>query len=159
MKVRMGLVLAAATLVGVAACSTSTPASNDDLRRDLELARGQGLELAPRAAGQATVSAAELHPDNAKPVATRASRVRQNTPVVVASPKGESVAEAPQPAVEPTAAPAPAAASVEPTPAPAAAGPVRPQPTRGKPAMNPEPPGGYRTMGELIRKAPFPINP
>ena len=26
-------------------------------------------------------------------------------------------------------------------------------------AVSPPPPGGYKTMGELIRKAPFPINP
>jgi hypothetical protein len=36
---------------------------------------------------------------------------------------------------------------------------VRPQAPSAKPAMNPAPPGGYKSMGELIRKAPFPINP
>ena len=142
------LFLAALALSGVAACERGAPATPDELRRDLELARGQGLELAPRAAGQTTISAAELVPRGSKALSAT-SRAPKKTTVVAAKPKAPTVAETPQPTEAP-----------DPTPelAPAAPSPVRPQPA-AKPAMNPAPPGGYKSMGELIRKAPFPINP
>ena len=139
------LLIAALALASVAACERGAPAPTDELRRDLELARGQGLELAPRGSGQSIVSAAELIPQSAKTVSS-ASRAPKKTPVVAVKPKAATVAEAPQPTPE---------RSTEPAPAP---DPVRPQPA-ARPAMNPAPPGGYKSMGELIRKAPFPINP
>ena len=52
---------------------------------------------------------------------------------------------------------------VSPAPAPSrgdgaiASAPATPRPSAG--AISPPPPSGYKTMGELIRKAPFPINP
>ena len=140
------LIMGAAALVGVAACGRSAPSPTDDLRRDLELARGQGLELAPRSGQQTTVSAAELVPQGSSTSATPASRQRVRTPVIAAAPKARTVVEAPtrQPLENP---------------APVSDAPTKPQPATGRPAVNPPPPGGYKTMGELIRKAPFPINP
>ena len=135
-RVRARLLLAATTLTVAAACGTSAPASNDELRRDLELARGEGLQLAPSAAGQTTVSAAELTSRGTPRSPAAAPKVRRTAPAPSAAPQSETVVEAPQPAPQP----------------------VRPTPS-ARPAMNPEPPGGYKTMGELIRKAPFPINP
>jgi hypothetical protein len=41
-----------------------------------------------------------------------------------------------------------------PDPMPSAARPRAPRPTTQQ-----EPPGGWRTPGEIIRRAPFPINP
>ena len=143
---RTKVFIAAAALAAVAACAPSSSSTkNDDLRRDLELARGQGLELAPRGAGQSTVSAAELIPQGSHATSSSSSSRQRRTPAIKPAPKGETVAEAPAPT--PT-----------PDPTPAAAGPTRPQPST-RPAMNPQPPGGYKSMGELIRKAPFPINP
>jgi hypothetical protein len=135
-QVRARRLLAATTLFGVAACGTTAPAPNDDLRRDLELARGQGLELAPRAAGQSTVSATELTSRGVTHTPAAAPKVRRTVPATNPPPQSETVVEAPQPTPNP----------------------VRPAPS-ARPAMNPEPRGGYKTMGELIRKAPFPINP
>ena len=143
---RTRLLWATMTLTAALACGSSTPAPHDDLRRDLELARGEGLELAPRTQAQTRISAAELVPQGGKPVSAASSQERRRAPVSAPSKKATTVAEAP------AASPPPAQEEV-----PAAAAPPRPQPAR--PAMNPAPAGGYKTMGELIRKAPFPINP
>ena len=143
---RTRLLIPTLALLGAAACGTSSPSVSDDLHRDLELARSQGLELAPRGAGQSTVSAVELLPRGAKTPTVSAARTPARTHAVAPKPATPAVAEAPH-AEE---APAP----VAPTPDP-----VRPQAPSAKPAMNPAPPGGYKSMGELIRKAPFPINP
>jgi hypothetical protein len=136
---RHAKLLIAALALAAAACGRSSPASTDELRRDLELARGQGLELVPRGAGQSTVSAAELIPQGTKASSSR--EVRAPRRATVSAPKPQT----PQ---------APAVADVPVTPEP-----VRPQPAGTRPAMNPEPKGGYKSMGDLIRKAPFPINP
>jgi hypothetical protein len=141
-------------LLGAAACGTSSPSVSDDLHRDLELARGQGLELAPRGGGQSTVSAAELLPRGTKTPTASAARTPAKTHAVAPKSATPAVAEAPEPATVEMPAPA----KVE-DPGPATPAPVRPQPASAKPAMNPAPPGGYKGMGELIRKAPFPINP
>jgi hypothetical protein len=146
---RARVVLAAAVLAGAFACSSSTPTPSAELQRDLELARGEGLEMAPRGPAQTTVSAVELG-GNVKAAPSRtATPVRRTSAASAptspaATPVSTPVAEAP--------APAPAAADAAPSAA-------RPQAPSSRPAMNPAPPGGYKTMGELIRKAPFPINP
>lgn len=64
----------------------------------------------------------------------------------------------------------PAVAPVKKTPAPAPRNQQRttqtvsnPEPAATRPsttpAVNPPPPGGYKTVGEVIRNAPFPIKP
>ena len=143
---RVRLWIPGLALAGAAACSGSGSSVSEDLRRDLELARGQGLELAPRGGDQSTVSAAELLPRGVKTPTVSAARTPAKTRAVAPKPATPAVAEAPHS----EEAPAP----VAPTPDPA-----RPQAPSAKPAMNPAPPGGYKSMGELIRKAPFPINP
>jgi hypothetical protein len=143
MHARTRMVMVAVTLSGVAACSQSAPSANDALRRDLDLARGQGLELAPRGAGQATVSAVELVPQGTRAPSSSGSSQRAKAPAPSAKPA--AVAEAP--AVAPAESPA------------ATTAPATQRPVSTRPAVNPPPPGGYKTMGELIRKAPFPINP
>jgi hypothetical protein len=143
MQARTRMMMVAVTLSGVVACSQSAPSANDALRRDLELARGQGLELAPRGAGQATVSAVELVPQGTRAPSSSESSQRAKAPAPSAKPAAVAEAPAAEPAESPAATTAPAT--------------QRPVSTR--PAVNPPPPGGYKTMGELIRKAPFPINP
>src|SRR5437867_6599945 len=145
MHARARMMIVAATLSGVAACSQSAPSANDALRRDLELARGQGLELAPRGAGQATVSAVELVPQGTRAPSSSGSSQRATAPAPAT--RHETIAQAPAPSPSPADAPAPATA------------PATQRPVSNRPAVNPPPPGGYKTMGELIRKAPFPINP
>jgi hypothetical protein len=138
------LVLAILAVSAAAACGKSTPVEDAALRRDLALVggSGSGLELAPRSGSQAVVSAEELIPAGNRskastapasvtrhPVARAASR-RIAAPVSVPAPHDSVAVAAP-----PTQRPLPAS------------------------SISAPPPGGYKTMGELIRKAPFPINP
>lgn len=137
--------IAAIALSAVAACSHGTPTADAALKRDLDLARGQGLELAPQASGRATLSADELIPagNRSKATATRPATANRARPLEAAAPETKvAESQAPAAAARDSVAAAPA------TP--------RPSPTN---AVSPAPPGGYKTMGELIRKAPFPINP
>jgi hypothetical protein len=143
---RSRFIAAAISLAALAACGQTAPTSDAALQRDLDLAKGQGLELAPQGSARPTLSADELVPagNHAKSTAKQLSKApaaRQAAPAQ-SEPK---VAERATPAAQPrdsVVATAPA------TPRPSAAG-----------AISPPPPGGYKTMGELIRKAPFPINP
>lgn len=142
---RSRIMVAAISLAALAACSRTAPATDAALQRDLDLAKGQGLELAPQGSARSTLSADELAPagNRAKSTAQQVPKSpapRRSTP----APSNTRVAEheaANQPH-DSVVATAPAA------PRPNAAG-----------AISPPPPGGYKTMGELIRKAPFPINP
>ena len=62
------------------------------------------------------------------------------------------------PDVAVAAAPTPTSSPVTALGSDAAPATVRPAPVV-RPAVTPAPRGGYKTMGEIIRKAPFPINP
>lgn len=151
MVARLRFLGAVAGLAGLAACGHSPLPRDAALQRDLDLARGQGLELAPQRNTRATLSADELIPAGNQRRATiaRPASQRRERPSTVsrspATPPHATVAETPTPS-------APARDSViEPVPAtqrPSTAG-----------AISPPPPGGYKSMGEIIRKAPFPINP
>ena len=144
------VVAAAVALMAAAACGkpAADPALAGDLQRDLDLAAAAGVTTA---ASNGVVSAQEQlpHSGQARPsTASRpsSSRPRAAAPAVAAPEPTETVAEAPvaeQPAAEP--------AVVAPAPAPA----TRPAPVRVQPA----PRGGYKTVGEVIRDAPFPIYP
>jgi hypothetical protein len=138
-------------LAALAACGRATPSTDAGLRRDLDLAKGQGLELVPQGSARSTLSADELSPsgNHARSTAQQASKAR--TPREAASAPQPQVAERPAPQLH---APAPQQQDsvVATAPVPAAT-----RPSAG--AISPPPPGGYKTMGELIRKAPFPINP
>jgi hypothetical protein len=102
---------------------------DDALRRDLEAASAGSIELAPKGSQQ-TVSATELVPLS-KPVVSNTRR-----------------AEAPAPRPKPRT----------PQVAPATEEPSAPRPV-STPRVSPPPPGGYKTVGEVIRNAPFPIKP
>jgi hypothetical protein len=105
------------------------PSLDDALKRDLEAASAGSIELAPKG-GQQVVSAMELTPQ-AKPVVTKTRRVP---------------------------APAPRPKPHNPQPAPASNEPTAPRPV-STPKVSPPPPGGYKTIDEVIRNAPFPIKP
>jgi len=144
---RSSFIVAAIGIAALAACGRPAPSTDAALQRDLDLAKGQGLELVPQGSAAATLSADELIPSGNRtrataPHASKASAPRQAAP---ARTEPRVAEQAPPAAAQPhdsVVATAPA------TPRPSTAG-----------AISPPPPGGYKTMGELIRKAPFPINP
>lgn len=150
------LVLSLTLGAALAACGSQPAPLDEELARDLkQIGAGNAFELAP--AGQATqvMSAMEMAPKApaAAPapaptkarVATRAPRPR---PQVTRTP-----APAPR-AVQQAPAPAPVEVESE-SPEPAAAAP-RPSAPQGAGAP---PPGGWRSVDEVIRRSRVPINP
>jgi hypothetical protein len=138
-------------LAALAGCGRTAPSTDAGLQRDLDLAKGQGLELVPQGSARSTLSADELSPagNHARSTAQQPSKAR--APREAAPAPQQRVAERPTPQPQaPT--PQPHDSVVATAPVPAAT-----RPSAG--AISPPPPGGYKTMGELIRKAPFPINP
>src|SRR5215208_2656257 len=137
-------------LLGAIACGGSTEqqaqALNGDLQRDLDLAGAAGVVTS---ASNGVVSAQEQlpHAQQARPTASRPStaRPRQSPPPAAIAEPVETVAEAPAVAepAEDVVMPAPAPA---PTPAP-------------RPVQQPTQRGGTKTVGQVIRDAPFPIFP
>jgi hypothetical protein len=144
---RLGLTIGLASLVALAACSgKSTPAQADgELQRDLQLATGSGIELLPNAPRTAVVSAIE----------------QAGTAVPAPSP---TKVRAPRPKPRRVAPPARVVTRPAPTHPPSAGTRSRPEPRPSSPTfdanvISPPPPGGYKTVDEVIRNAPFPIKP
>jgi hypothetical protein len=135
--IRLTLELAAVAALAACGGKSATVQANGDLQRDLQLASGTGIELLPSASRTTVVSAIE-HTGTAQPAPSP-------TKVRAPRPKPRRVAPKPRDAV----APAPRASS----PAP------RPSPTFDANVISPPPPGGYKTVDEVIRNAPFPIKP
>ena len=142
---------AVVALMAAAACGRSST-SEDALQRDLELAGSTSLELAPRTSGTQVVSSIEETP-GAVPAKSTA-RVRtatkspaQRSPVRQAANLPHTPPQ-PQPEQPKVAEQAPEVAPLPATPAPT--------PT---PVPTPQRRGGYKSVGEIIRNAPFPINP
>ncbi len=142
---RMRLTFGLAALAGLAACGgKSAPVqASDDLRRDLELASGSGIELLPNAASIQVVSAVE-QTGTAEPAP---APTKARTPV--ARPKPRRVEPQARVVRAPTPAPRPERQADRPSP----------QPVFGNDVISPPPPGGYKTVDEVIRGAPFPIKP
>ena len=105
----------------------------DALQRDLQAASAGTIELAPRTPGTQVVSAIESKRPPAQP---RVAPIRR--------------ASGPAPTPEPE--------TLQPTRTAVANKPAAKRPTT-TPAVQPPPPGGYKTVGEVIRNAPFPIKP
>ena len=105
---------------------------DEDLQADLQAATASTIELAPRGQGTRVVSAHEPK----QPTQPKVTPVRRVT------------RPAPEPQPE-TRQPTRTAETNEPAAA-------RPTST---PAVQPPPPGGYKTVNEVIRNAPFPIKP
>lgn len=151
MPARPRIVAVALALTALAACNRAAPTSDAALQRDLDLARGQGLELAPQG-GTQLVSANELLPAGSRRTAPAPRRVSLH--VATPTPQRVSNSEARIPA-----APAPASVATAPKQdSVVASAPATPRPS-AEGAVSPPPPGGYKTMGDIIRHAPFPINP
>ncbi len=150
-------------LAALAACSHSAeePALSDDLKLDLAKAGGGDVQLAGGAMPKlefvtATERSKSATPSPKAPTLSRAPSTARGTKAVATRVKHETPAPA-----EPTVRAEEAApvevrqAPPEPEPIPSRAG--RPQAPR--PSTQREPPGGWRTPGQIIRNAPFPINP
>jgi hypothetical protein len=137
------LTISIATLAALAACDRKAPVqATDDLNRDLQLAASQqGIELVPNASRTQVVSAIE-QTGTAEP-----ARAPTKARIPVARPKPQRVA--PQQRVARAPSPEPRAQVQRPSP----------RPTFDANVISPPPPGGYKTMGEIVRNAPFPINP
>ena len=137
--------------VSLAACSRSGSAPVD-LGSELEIATGDTSGLLPNRGGTQVVSAIERTPGS---VPAASAPVKRPTPAPRATPqrvKAPVVNKAPAPEAEAVVvAPAPS-----PEPAPAATPAPTPTPT---PTPTPRRRGGYSNMGDIIRNAPFPINP
>lgn len=154
---RIALVLAAATLAACGRGATEQPLA-DDLQRDLDMAGGTAVELAPRSGAQQVVSAIEATPAGQKPQAVSRAPGPKPTPrapqqaaaPVVAAADAAPTPEATTPAPEP--APVPKAQSTDEAPV------VAPRPTAPQPQRK-APRGGWWGTGDVIRNAPFPVNP
>ena len=113
----------------IAACGRASTV-DDQLKQDLEAASASTMVLAPNGGGQRVVSVIE-----------QTGKVQ---PRVTTSRKAVAPARTLKPETRQTAE-----TSTEP---------VARVPS-SRPAVSPAPPGGYKTIGEVIRNAPFPIKP
>jgi hypothetical protein len=114
---------------------------DDAMLRDLEAVQASAIEMAPGAERRQVVSAIEQ---------TGVSQPRPTAPKPRAPQVATSVAQQQEPAPTPD--------PVVTQQAPVATTPTATRPT-GPPKVSPPPPGGYKTVGEVIRNAPFPIKP
>jgi hypothetical protein len=162
MRSLIRLTISATALVVLAACSRSSepPALSDDLKQDLAKAGGSSVQLAGATSGHVDVVSAVERTDGAvaaprSPRASRAPSAFHGTRAAVRSVHHVTPAAAqPTPRAE---QPAPVEARREapaPEPVPAQGRPQAPLPSTQR-----EPPGGWKTPGQVIRNAPFPINP
>ena len=162
MRNRIRLSIASVALLASAACSRTSeqPALSDDLKQDLARAGGSDVSLAGSANGRVEVVSAAERTNGAvaapkAPTISRApSAVRGRTAVVKSDRRVTPAAAEPSPRA---AEAAPATVRTEdpaPEPVPSQTRPRAPQPSTQR-----EPPGGWRTPGQIIRNAPFPINP
>lgn len=154
--------VAATVLAVLAACSSPSaqPAMSDDLKADLARVGASDVQLAGASTTRRDVVSAVERSD-AKvaapraPSTTRVASTARGTRAVVRSRHRE--VPVPMHAEQPAEAVAPAVAPRE-EPAPE---PVQSQerPHAPMPSTQREPAGGWKTPGQIIRNAPFPINP
>ena len=150
-------------LAALAACSHSTdqPALSDDLQQDLAKAGGGDVQLAgantPKldvvSASERTKSPA---PAPRSPTVSRAPSAARGGSGVVKSAHHERPAAA-QPTTRAVDVAPVDVQQTPPVPEPIPDRAGRPQAPR--PSTQREPRGGWRTPGQIIRNAPFPINP
>ena len=149
-------------VAGAAACSSSSeqPTVSSDLEQDLARAGGADVQLAGSSGNRIDVVSASERIESPAPApkartVARAPSAKRSTRAAAPSPRRETpAAAAPAPRAEQAPAEEPRA---ERQPELERAPQTRPQ--APVPSRQPEPPGGWRTPGEVIRNAPFPINP
>lgn len=156
------LTLAAAAFAALAGCSrpSESPVLSDDLKADLARAGAADVQLAGSTSPRVDVVSATERFDGAvatpkAPSKARSASAARGTSATTRSPRQESPA---------AAQPAPQAQQTAPAEAPTANPAPEPVPTQRRPqapipSTQKEPPGGWKTPGQVIRNAPFPINP
>jgi hypothetical protein len=148
-------------LAAAAACSRSSeqPAVSNDLEQDLAKAGGANVQLAGGSANRVDVVSASERVESPVPTpkaktVSRAPNANRGVRAPVKSARNETPVAASAPkAAEPAPIEQPVVREPEPTPAPQS------RPQAPVPSRQPEPRGGWKTPGEIIRNAPFPINP
>ncbi|HEU4994912.1 MAG TPA: hypothetical protein VFT29_08830 [Gemmatimonadaceae bacterium] len=123
--------LSATAALLIAACGRSS-GMDEAMKRDLESASSGGIELAPRGPAMTVVSPLE----SGRPVQPKVTPARR--------------------VVAPTKRTAPVTKQVTQSSAETAPAAVRPLPAS---SVSAPPPGGYKSIGEVLRGAPFPIKP
>lgn len=157
LRISLGAVLLAAA----AACSGSSDRAvvSSDLEQDLARAGGTDVQLAGSSANRVDVVSASERVESPTPApkaktASRVPSVNRGTRAIAPTPRRQAPA---------AAQPAPRAEEVAPADQPRVERQPEPMPqTRPQapvPSRQPEPRGGWKTPGEVIRNAPFPINP
>ena len=116
-------------LTALSAACSRSPEMDDQMKADLDAASTATVEMAPRGPATKVVSAIES----------------KNPTRPVVAPVRKTVAPARTPRPE--------------TPTVVAEEPIAKAPVSAPPRVQPPPPGGYKTVGEVIRNAPFPIKP
>lgn len=156
------LTIAATAFATLAGCSRSSdqPALSDDLKQDLAKAGAADVQLAGAAAPRLEIVSALERTNGAvaapkAPTTSRTPSPSRGTTATTRSPrKATPTAAQPAPRAE---EPAPAEVRrAEPAPEPV---PAQSRPQAPLPSTQREPPGGWKTPGQVIRNAPFPINP
>jgi outer membrane biosynthesis protein TonB len=155
-RISIGAVVVAAA----AACSGSPDHAtvSADLEQDLAKAGGSNVQLAGNSGNRIDVVSASERVESPTPApkaktVSRAPSMKSGTRAPAPSPRRETPApaQAPKPEVQvPAEQP-----RVEPEPEPF----PQSRPQAPVPSRQPEPRGGWKTPGEVIRNAPFPINP
>jgi hypothetical protein len=153
------LSLAALLLAAAAACSGAPdkPALSADLEQDLARAGGAKVELAGSPANRVEVVSATERIESAAPAPAKTA-----APAPKATPGKRAATPTPRRSQPAASAPAPRSPEPAPVERPRVEPASDPVPQSRPQAPTPrqqEPPGGWRTPSEVIRNAPFPINP
>jgi hypothetical protein len=156
------LTIAAGAFAALAGCSgrRDQPKLSDDLKQDLATAGATNVQLAGATGQRLEVVSAAERTDGAvaapkAPKTSRAPRSSKGTSAPIHDAKKDTPAAA-QPAPQAPAAAPVEAPRAEPVPEPV---PSQSRPQAPLPSTQREPPGGWKTPGQVIRNAPFPINP
>ncbi|MFL5618212.1 MAG: hypothetical protein ACJ79A_07445 [Gemmatimonadaceae bacterium] len=161
MRNSLRLSLGAVLVAAAAACSGSPDHAtiSSDLEQDLAKAGGANMQLAGNPGSRVEVVSAAERVESPTPApksktVSRAPSVNRGTRAVVSSPRRQTPAAA-QPAPQAEEQAPAEAPRVERLPEPV----PQTRPQAPIPSRQPEPRGGWKTPGEVIRNAPFPINP
>ena len=159
MRAIIRLTIVAAALLG--ACSRSeAPSVPDDLKQDLAKVGGGDVQLAGSTTPRLDVVSAAERTDRAVVAPSAPTRVRvasMHRGTRAAIPSARRAVPAPVPSVATEQAPPAEAPRAEPAPEPVQSQ-QRPR-QAPMPSTQREPAGGWKTPGQIIRNAPFPINP
>jgi hypothetical protein len=166
---RRSAIFSALLVAGTMACSgkwDGPPTLAGDLQGDLDAAAGSSVQLAGEDNSRRTrvVSAEELTGTAPAPrapqTASRATpRSASSSSRSISAPAIRSAGRTPAPAAAPAAPSVVTLPTPEPMVNPDTLAPIVPRPTPSQPAGTPSRRGGYKSVSDVIRDAPFPINP